>query len=115
MHSEEWHEKKAISQFLDSIGAWHFKPTTMGFGGSGVPDIIFCYLGYFGSIEVKREGKGPTKLQDKRMEQIKLAKGAAFWGTADKVIPELRVWIIAVQTLECALSTPTKRRSQSGI
>jgi len=97
MHTPEWFEKKAISKYLDSIGAWHFKPTTMGFGGSGVPDIIFCYNGWFGSIEVKRKGKEPTKLQEKRMGQIAKTGGATFWGTADRVIPALKAWVIAVE------------------
>lgn len=118
MHTPEWFEKKAIGAHLDAIGAWHFKPTTMGFGGSGVPDIIFCYLGYFGSIEVKREGKEPTRLQEKRMEQIRMAKGAAFWGTADKVIPELVRWskdIVSGSTAsERVLAPLGARKAQSG-
>lgn len=93
MHSAEWFEKKDICAYLDSIGAWHFKPTTMGFGGSGVPDIIICYRGRFGAVEVKREGKMPTELQKKRMEQIALKGGKAVWGTAAKVIPELKMWV----------------------
>ncbi len=96
MHTPEWHEKHAIAKYLDSISAWHFKPTTMGFGGSGVPDIVGCYQGQFFSIEVKREGKEPSKLQEKRLEQIALAGGAGFWGTADRVIPALKAWVIEV-------------------
>ncbi len=91
MHTPEWHEKKEICKHLDSIGAWHFKPTTMGFGVSGVPDIVFCYNGKFGAIEVKREGKQPTKLQQKRIEEVEAAGGLAFWGTAARVIPLLRM------------------------
>lgn len=98
MHSAEWHEKKEIAEYLASIGAWHFKPTTMGFGGSGVPDIIFCYRSKFGAIEVKREGKEPTKLQQKRMLEIQAAGGEAFWGTADKVIPEIKAWTVRIAT-----------------
>jgi len=113
MHTPEWFEKKAISQYLDSIGAWHFKPTTMGFGGSGVPDIIFCYLGWFGSIEVKREGKEPTKLQEKRMEQIAIAGGATFWGTADRVIPALKAFTLSI-TAARAPAPPAGHTVQSG-
>lgn len=98
MHSPEYHEKKQICQFLVSIGAWHFKPTTMGFGGSGVPDIILCYRSKFASIEVKREGKHPTKLQEKRMLEIQAAGGEAFWGTAEKVIPEIKAWTLRIAT-----------------
>lgn len=96
VHSAEWFEKRDICKYLDSIGAWHFKPTTMGFGGSGVPDIIGCYKGWFFSIEVKREGKDPTKLQEKRMEQIAKTGGATFWGTAERVITALRGWVMEV-------------------
>lgn len=95
MHSPEWYEKRDICVYLDSINAWYFKPTTHGFGGSGVPDIIFCYNGQFGSIEVKREGKEPTKLQEKRMEEIAKVGGATFWGTAERVVPAIQEWILA--------------------
>lgn len=96
MKTPESYEKKEICEYLDSIGAWYFKPTTMGFGASGVPDIVACYEsnidwgGNFIAIEVKREGKEPTKLQTARMAAIKKAGGVAVWGTAEKVIKELR-------------------------
>jgi len=41
------------------------------------------------SIEVKREGKEPTKLQWERIREVQAAGGIALWGTAEKVIPEL--------------------------
>jgi Holliday junction resolvase len=94
MRTPESYEKADICKYLDSIGAWYFKPTTSGYGKSGVADIIGCYKGTFFSIEVKREGKEPTKLQWERMQAVEtLAGGKAFWGTAEKVIPEFRDWI----------------------
>jgi len=93
MKTPESYEKKEICTYLDSIGAWYFKPTTMGFGKSGAPDIIFCYDGWFGSIEVKREGKKPTKLQEQRMVEIAKQGGFCCYGTAERVIPAISAWI----------------------
>jgi hypothetical protein len=90
MKTPESYEKAEICKYLDSIGAWYFKPMMMGFGKSGVPDIIVCLNGKFISIEVKREGKEPTPLQNKRMEEIKRAGGGALWGTAERVVGALK-------------------------
>lgn len=103
MHGPEYYEKKAIRAWLQSIGAWHCLPATGGYGPSGNPDIIACKrirlwvpepcwieYGAFAGIEVKREGKGPSKLQELRIKNIQEAGGIAVWGTAEKVIPELR-------------------------
>lgn len=89
MKSPEGYEKDAIKKYLVSIHAWHFMPYMAGYGKSGVPDIIFCYRGQFGSIEVKRESKKPTVRQDQRLREVHQAGGWAFWGTASKVIEEL--------------------------
>jgi hypothetical protein len=89
MRSPEGFEKQAIKKYLDSIGAWHFSPYMAGFGKSGVPDIVCCLDGKFIGIEVKREGKEPTVIQNRRMEEISTAGGVAIWGTAEKVINEL--------------------------
>lgn len=88
MKTPEGYEKDDICKYLDSIGAWYFKPMMSGFGKSGVPDIIVCLNGKFFSIEVKREGKNPTPVQTRRMEEIIKAGGIALWGTAEKVIGE---------------------------
>lgn len=95
MKTPESYEKAEICKYLDSIGAWYFKPTMTGFGKAGVPDIIACIGGEFISIEVKREGKEPTAIQERRMKEIRLAGGQVFWGTAQKVIPEMQAagWI----------------------
>ena len=90
MKSPEGFEKDDICKYLDSIGAWYFRPYMAGFGKSGVPDIIACIDGIFFGIEVKREGKGPTKRQQARIDEIKAAGGEATWGTAEKVIREIK-------------------------
>ena len=89
MKTPEGYEKDEICEYLDSIGAWYFKPVMNGFGKSGVPDIVGCLNGKFFSIEVKREGKEPTPIQGRRMSEIWRAGGIAIWGTAKKVIGEL--------------------------
>ena len=96
MRTPESYEKADIGKYLDSIGAWYFKPTTSGFGKSGAPDIIGCYKGAFFSIEVKREGKEPTALQWARIKEIEAVGGKAFWGTAGKVIPEFTLFFFSL-------------------
>jgi hypothetical protein len=84
-------EKSDICRYLDSLpSCWYVKPMTFGYGKSGVPDILVCLAGRWISIEVKRQGKQPTAVQLRRMEAISAAGGTALWGTADKVIADLR-------------------------
>lgn len=94
MKSPEGFEKDEICKYLDHIGAWYFKPFMSGFGKSGVGDIIACIDGVFWSMEVKREGKLPTKLQMLRVNEVRLAGGRSAWGTAAKIIGEIKVWRI---------------------
>ena len=90
MHGPEYYEKKAIKKYLESICAWYFCPYMAGFGKSGVPDIIACIRGEFWGIEVKREGKQPTAIQRKRMDEIEQAEGYSVAGTAAVVIAEIK-------------------------
>ena len=92
MRTPEAKEKDKICKYLDSIGAWHFRPFMSGYGKSGVPDIIACIAGTFWSIEVKREGKVPTERQYFRMQEIRKAGGMAPAGTAAVVIPAIEKW-----------------------
>lgn len=86
MKTPEGYEKDAVCKYLRSIGAWYFRPYMAGFGGGGYPDIVACIRCDFWGIEVKRPGKQPTKLQQKRMLEIECAGGNVAWGTADKII-----------------------------
>jgi hypothetical protein len=98
----EGYEKDDICKYLVSLASWHFRPFMSGYGKSGVPDIVACVpmtitpemvgmrVGIFTSIEVKREGKAPTALQNTRMAEIKDSGGFACWGTAERVIPILK-------------------------
>ncbi len=95
MKTPEGYEKDEICKYLDSLGAWYCKPHMTGYGKSGVPDIVACIGGEFIGIEVKREGKEPTTIQERRMKEIRLAGGQVIWGTAQKVILEMQTagWI----------------------
>jgi len=90
MKTPESYEKDDICKYLDSIGAWYFRPYMAGFGKSGVPDIIACINGTFCGIEVKRPGKEPTVRQALRMGEIRKAGGFAIAGSAVAVIPLLK-------------------------
>lgn len=93
MKTPEGYEKDDICKYLDSIGAWYFKPFMAGYGKRGVPDIVASVYGRLWGIEVKREGKVPTPIQIKRMADIKRSGAFVAWGTAKKVIAELEVFI----------------------
>lgn len=86
MKTPESYEKDEIKKYLNKIGAWYFCPYMAGFGKSGVPDIVACIKGEFWGIEVKREGRQPTKAQQFRMDEIEKAEGYSVAGTATVVI-----------------------------
>lgn len=102
MKTPESYEKDDICKYLVSIASWFFRPYMAGFGKSGVPDIVACVpmtitqnmvgmkFGMFVGIELKREGKAPTALQEARMAEIRDAGGFVCWGTAERVIPILK-------------------------
>ena len=92
MRTPESYEKEKIKKYLRSIGAWFFLPYMAGFGKGGVSDIIACIDGVFWAIEVKREGKEPTKRQELRMQEVRAAGGWATAGTAKKVIATIEDW-----------------------
>lgn len=111
MKSPEGYEKADLDKFFKPMIAagniWLFKPFMAGFGKSGVPDYIGCrrrtlrfplhstlfQCGQMFSIEVKREGKEPTPIQQRRMREIEAVGGKTFWGTAARVIPLFEEWI----------------------
>lgn len=90
MRSPEGHEKQAIKKYLDSIGCWYFSPFMAGYGKIGIPDLVACINGRFVGMEIKREGKAPTVIQNRILEEISASGGIAIWGTAEKVISELK-------------------------
>jgi hypothetical protein len=94
MKTPESYEKEEICKYLDSIGAWYCKPATYGRGKSGVPDIVVCIKGKFVAIEVKRPGMVATKIQARRMEEIRGAHGIAIAGPAELVITLLKSYCL---------------------
>jgi Holliday junction resolvase len=77
--------KKKVVNVLKSYGAYYFYPVTGGFGRSGIPDIVACYLGQFIGIECKAGSNKPTALQEAEMEKIKKAEGIAFVVNEDNI------------------------------
>src|SRR3954466_4954031 len=86
MKTPEGYIKDDVDKFLKRIGAFVVKPATYGFGVSGNPDRVVCYGGKFIGIEIKREGKTPTPLQELRLKNIREAGGIAIWGDSVEVI-----------------------------
>lgn len=77
--------KDKVTKQLKDIGAYYFYPVTSGYGGSGVPDIVGCYGGYFFAIECKAGANKPTALQEKHLKNICEAGGIAFVANEDNV------------------------------
>lgn len=70
--------KAAVKKILDAEKVWHFSPASNGYGRAGIPDIICCVSGSFLAIECKA-GKGKTTaLQDREIDAIRTAGGAAI-------------------------------------
>ena len=85
MMTPEKKVKAEVVKVLKSFGAYYFYPVTGGYGASGVPDIVGCYMGKFFAIECKA-GKGKTTaLQEKNIAQIKATGGLAIVVNEDNI------------------------------
>jgi len=70
--------KARIKRILAEAGAYYAMPVGTGFGNSGVPDFLVCYLGDFIAIEAKANGNKPTALQEKHLNEVRIAGGVAL-------------------------------------
>lgn len=96
MKTPEFYEKAEVDAFLKKLGperCWVFKPYMAGYGASGAPDYCICVLGAFWGLEIKRPGKAPTAIQQRRMNEIIKAGGHAVGGTGEVVIQALADWL----------------------
>ena len=78
MSTPESRVKDKVKKLLDEHGVYYFMPATGGYGRSGVPDIVGCYLGQFFGIECKAGKNKPTALQEKNLADIRKAGGIAM-------------------------------------
>ena len=77
--------KAKVKKLLDELRIYYFFPATHGYGRSGVPDIIGCFMGLFVAIECKA-GKGQlTALQEREIERIIEAGGFTFVAREDNI------------------------------
>lgn len=66
-----------VKLFVDKImlkafpGIWKYNPPGGAFGRAGIPDKIFLWKGVMIAIEVKSETGQPTKLQLKRLNELR--------------------------------------------
>lgn len=72
--------KKAVKEYLKSIGAWYYMPVSNGMGRVGCPDILVCYEGHFMAFETKAPGKikNVTPNQEREINDIIRANGLAL-------------------------------------
>jgi Holliday junction resolvase len=78
MQTPEAKVKKEVKRILGKHNSYFFSPVTGGYGVSGVPDIVACIDGRFVGVECKANGRKPTKLQIKNLEDIAKRGGMAF-------------------------------------
>ena len=91
--------KAKVRKLLDELRIYYFFPATHGYGRSGVPDIIGCFMGLFVAIECKA-GKGKlTVLQEREIESIKEAGGFAFVAREDNTDELRRLLTCLIQEL----------------
>ena len=77
--------KAKVRKLLDELRIYYFFPATHGYGRSGVPDIIGCFMGLFVAIECKA-GKGKlTVLQEREIAAIVAAGGFTFVAREDNI------------------------------
>ena len=72
--------KKAVKEYLKSIGAWYYMPGSNGMVRVGCPDILVCYKGLFMAFETKAPGKikNVTPNQEREITDIQRANGLAL-------------------------------------
>jgi pantoate kinase len=70
--------KARIKRVLAEVGAYYAMPVGTGLGNSGVPDFLVCFRGKFIGIEAKAGGRRPTALQEKHLNDIRVAGGTAL-------------------------------------
>ena len=109
--------KQRVVYVLTTHGAYYFFPSMYGYGRAGIPDIIVCHRGRFVAIECKA-GKGTTtKLQDRELDRIRKAGGAALVvneNNIDLVVSVLKeIEDVAEQTAEAFDARSLKGRNQS--
>ena len=72
---------KNTLDYLNGLPCCKAFPYSPGpYGRRAVSDIIFCYRGLFGSIEVKIGYDQPSKLQNIFMRDVRIAEGEAQVG-----------------------------------
>jgi Holliday junction resolvase len=70
--------KKRVKEILKTLGAYYVMPVTGGYGSSGAPDFLVCYMGKFIGIECKTRSGRVTALQQRNLDLIDDAGGWSF-------------------------------------
>lgn len=91
MTTPESKVKNAVVKILKDYGVYYFFPATHGYGRSGVPDIICCYMGAFIAIECKAGNGKLTALQEREILRIRRAGGQSFMINED-LLDDLKLY-----------------------
>lgn len=77
MAEEKTYENR-IKEYIRQRGGYVLKTFGNGYQASGTPDLICCINGNFVAIEVKSAKGVVSKLQEKRIDEIRSAGGVAL-------------------------------------
>ena len=91
--------KDSVKKLFDEYEVWYCMPATHGYGRSGVPDFISCYMGHFIAVETKTGKKQPTALQQREIRRIQEAGGYALVINEDN-LHELRALLNEIQACQ---------------
>jgi Holliday junction resolvase len=70
--------KKKVTDYLKAASVFWFYPVASGYSANGIPDIICCIKGKFVAIECKAGDNKTTAIQEKKINDIRLAGGMAM-------------------------------------
>lgn len=95
MATPEKKVKETVKAILKEYGAYFFMPPANGLGRSGIPDLIGCYKGKFFAVECKAGTNTTTPLQDRELDAIRGASGAAIVVNENNVgdVRKMMVWL----------------------
>lgn len=79
------------SSWPERVRGWYYMPVQGGFGVNGIPDFVCCFNSRFLAIEAKAKGSlaNTSANQDRRIEEIRLAKGLAVVVDSAAMLDEL--------------------------
>lgn len=114
MKTPEGQRKDKVKLVLDKHKAYRFMPVQMGYGERAL-DFFVCHYGRFIAVEVKREGKGMTGLQNVCRQKIQDAGGSVFLVSNDAELALLDRALSDIERVYTSQLRPIRARAIDAI